>query len=68
MAATQILLIRHGETPWNRIKRMQGHLDIPLADTGVMQAKQLAERFAREARGGARLDAIYSREIGRAHV
>ena len=66
MAATQILLIRHGETPWNRIKRMQGHLDIPLADTGVMQAKQLAERFAREARGGARLDAIYSSDLLRA--
>jgi 2,3-bisphosphoglycerate-dependent phosphoglycerate mutase len=66
MANTQILLIRHGETPWNRIKRMQGHIDIPLADTGVAQARQLAERLAREARDGARLDAIYSSDLLRA--
>ena len=63
---TQILFIRHGETPWNRIKRIQGHIDIALADTGVEQARRLAERFAREARDGARLDAIYSSDLQRA--
>ncbi len=63
---TQILFIRHGETPWNRIKRIQGHIDIPLADTGVVQAAQLAERLAREARDGLRLDAIYSSDLQRA--
>lgn len=39
MATTQILFIRHGETAWNRIKRIQGHIDIPLADTGLAQAQ-----------------------------
>ncbi|WP_323121444.1 histidine phosphatase family protein [Burkholderia alba] len=66
MATTQILFIRHGETAWNRIKRIQGHIDIPLADTGLAQARQLAQRFARERRDGARIDAIYSSDLQRA--
>ncbi|GAB7540292.1 histidine phosphatase family protein [Burkholderia sp. 22PA0099] len=66
MTTTQILFIRHGETPWNRIKRIQGHIDIPLAESGVEQAAQLAERLAREAREGQRLDAIYSSDLQRA--
>ncbi|MBN3756924.1 histidine phosphatase family protein [Paraburkholderia sp. Tr-20389] len=64
--ATQVLFIRHGETDWNRIKRIQGHIDIPLAASGVEQAQRLAERFGREAHDGARLDAIYSSDLMRA--
>ncbi|ACC71730.1 histidine phosphatase family protein [Paraburkholderia phymatum] len=64
--ATQVLFIRHGETDWNRIKRIQGHIDIPLATSGVEQAKRLAERFACEAHEGARLDAVYSSDLMRA--
>lgn len=63
---TQVLFIRHGETAWNRVKRIQGHIDIPLADTGVEQARLLAERLEREARDGARLDAIYCSDLQRA--
>ncbi|KAB0633327.1 histidine phosphatase family protein [Burkholderia stagnalis] len=66
MATTQILFIRHGETAWNRIKRIQGHIDIPLADTGLAQAQRLAARLAREARDGAGIDAIYSSDLMRA--
>ncbi|MGF6938610.1 putative phosphoglycerate mutase [Paraburkholderia sp. UCT70] len=63
---TQILFIRHGETDWNRIKRIQGHIDIPLATTGVAQARRLAQRLADDAKQGARLDAIYSSDLQRA--
>ncbi len=63
---TQVLFIRHGETPWNRVKRIQGHIDIPLAETGVEQAQRLAARLVREARDGVRLDAIYSSDLQRA--
>lgn len=35
----RILLVRHGETEWNKDHRLQGHSDIPLADTGVQQAR-----------------------------
>lgn len=35
----RVLLIRHGETEWNKAHRLQGHSDIPLADSGVKQAR-----------------------------
>ncbi|MGF6776489.1 histidine phosphatase family protein [Paraburkholderia sp. GAS334] len=63
---TQVLFIRHGETDWNRIKRIQGHIDIPLSTSGIEQAHKLAERLAGEAKQGARLDAIYSSDLTRA--
>jgi probable phosphoglycerate mutase len=63
---TQVLFIRHGETDWNRIKRIQGHVDIPLADSGLAQAEQLAQRLVAEAREGKRLDAVYSSDLLRA--
>ncbi|MDR5832876.1 histidine phosphatase family protein [Caballeronia sp. LZ034LL] len=59
---TQVLFIRHGETDWNRLKRIQGHVDIPLSAHGVQQAEQLGARLAREGR----LDAVYSSDLQRA--
>lgn len=57
----EILLIRHGETAWNRERRMQGHIDIPLNDEGVRQARALGVALARE-----RPDTIYSSDLQRA--
>ncbi|SAK40343.1 phosphoglycerate mutase [Caballeronia pedi] len=59
---TQVLFIRHGETDWNRIKRIQGHIDIPLSEHGSLQAEQLGQRLAREGR----IDAVYSSDLQRA--
>ncbi len=57
----QLLIVRHGETAWNREGRIQGHRDSPLTDRGLAQARATAARLARE-----RVDALYSSDLGRA--
>lgn len=42
---TDLYFVRHGETDWNRARRLQGRLDTPLNVIGVSQARDLAERF-----------------------
>ena len=64
MEATRILAIRHGETAWNVDTRIQGHLDIPLNDTGLQQARWLAQALAERDE----LHAIYASDLSRAHV
>lgn len=43
--ATQfrMYIVRHGETEWNRTRRIQGQLDVPLNETGLRQAMLAAE-------------------------
>lgn len=59
--STTILLIRHGETPWNAERRLQGHIDIALNDTGLQQAAALGQALA-----GVPLAAILSSDLQRA--
>jgi probable phosphoglycerate mutase len=61
MNNTTILLIRHGETAWNAVRRLQGHIDIPLNAEGERQAAALARALAAE-----QLDAIVSSDLQRA--
>ena len=39
----RILLVRHGETDWNRDKQFQGQIDVPLNDNGRSQGERCAE-------------------------
>ena len=39
----RLLLVRHGETEWNRQTRFQGQIDIPLNDNGRRQSQKTAE-------------------------
>ncbi|GAB7388922.1 histidine phosphatase family protein [Bacillaceae bacterium] len=58
---TLIYLVRHGETSWNRERRIQGQSDIPLNENGIEQAKRLARRFK-----DVPLAAIYTSDLLRA--
>ena len=48
LVQTHLLLIRHGQTPWNAAGRWQGHADPGLTPLGLDQAEQRAESMARE--------------------
>jgi len=41
-----ILLLRHGETEWNRQRRFQGRFDSPLTARGIAQARALGRFLA----------------------
>jgi probable phosphoglycerate mutase len=60
-SSTRILAIRHGETAWNRDTRIQGHIDIPLNEMGLLQARRLAAALQGES-----IDAIYASDLSRA--
>ncbi len=39
----RLYIVRHGETDWNKARRVQGHADIPLNEYGIHLAEQTAE-------------------------
>ena len=57
----EFFLFRHGQTQWNLEKRCQGQTDIPLNETGLKQAKELANKFSE-----INLEVIYSSDLKRA--
>ncbi|PZE84301.1 histidine phosphatase family protein [Curtobacterium sp. MCBD17_032] len=58
---TLLCLVRHGETDWNRQRRIQGSTDVPLNDTGRRQAAETAVLLARRS-----FDAVVSSPLSRA--
>lgn len=57
----KLILVRHGETDWNRMEKCQGISDIPLNSNGIKQAQDLAYSLRSED-----LSAIYSSDLSRA--
>jgi ribonuclease H / adenosylcobalamin/alpha-ribazole phosphatase len=62
---TTTVLLRHGETPLSAERRFAGRGDIPLTETGRLQAKAAAQRLA-AARGG--VDLIVTSPLQRARL
>lgn len=58
--ALRILLVRHAETDWNRLRRVQGVSDIPLNARGQAQAEALGSHLA-----GEPVEAIYASPLAR---
>ena len=57
----KLYIVRHGETEWNTLGRIQGHTDVALSDRGRRQAAALARRLA-----GVAFDAAYCSDLSRA--
>ena len=60
--ATTFVLVRHGETEWNRAGRIQGHTDSALSAAGVEQAQAIGRQLAED-----RFDHLLASDLGRAH-
>lgn len=56
--------VRHGETDWNALKKIQGSTDIPLNNTGIAQAKELGKHLLEQ---GVTVSKIYSSRLDRAY-
>ncbi|HAD81297.1 MAG: hypothetical protein A2509_00460 [Candidatus Edwardsbacteria bacterium RIFOXYD12_FULL_50_11] len=59
--SVELILVRHGQTQWNREQIFRGSKDIELDETGRQQAEALGERLRSR-----RIDAIYSSSLKRA--
>ncbi len=56
-----VLLVRHGQTTWNRERRRQGREDTPLDEVGAQQAVALGEELA-----DTHIDLAFSSPLSRA--
>lgn len=57
----RLYLLRHGESEWNILNKIQGQKDTNLTSKGILQAKQVAKSLANE-----KIDKIYSSDLKRA--
>lgn len=65
---TLVCLIRHGQTDWNLIKRLQGQENIPLNEAGHAQAEIVSEMIRKIHRHGVTFGAVYTSPLSRASV
>ena len=63
MSKLELILVRHGETDWNRENYFRGHEDVKLNATGIAQADAVAEALKDRV-----FEAIYSSTLKRALV
>lgn len=59
----RVILVRHGQTVWNKEMKYQGHTDIALSSDGIEQAQRVAGRLASEP-----VKAVYASDLSRAYM
>ena len=63
MTKLELILVRHGETDWNKENYFRGHEDVKLNATGIAQADAVADALREKV-----FEAIYSSSLKRALV
>ncbi|MEW6607080.1 MAG: histidine phosphatase family protein [bacterium] len=58
----KLILVRHSESTWNKLNRVQGIRNPKLSEKGYRQSQLLAQRF-----NGTKFDAVYSSHLSRAY-
>jgi len=61
VSSRTLVVVRHGITDWNAEERLQGHIDVPLNEEGIGQARALRDSLA-----SFDFNAIYSSPLSRA--
>ena len=56
-----IYIVRHGLTEWNKLKKLQGAADVPLAKEGILLAKKTGEALQ-----GVKFDICFTSPLSRA--
>jgi probable phosphoglycerate mutase len=59
---TRLIAVRHGQTDWNPIHRIQGLTDTELNQTGIRQMEEVAEKLKTE-----KIDIIYTSTLKRGY-
>lgn len=60
----ELYIARHGQTPWNAARKIQGSTDVLLLEEGREMARITGETWAKE---GLKFDAVYSSPLNRAY-
>jgi broad specificity phosphatase PhoE len=63
-AITRFILVRHGQTEWNRVERFRRRADVPLNEAGLIQAAATGGRIA----AGWQPASVYASPLSRAMV
>lgn len=60
---TTLIIVRHGQTAWNKDERFRGRTDLPLNETGLAQAGAVGRRVAADYRPAAILSSPLQRAV-----
>jgi 2,3-bisphosphoglycerate-dependent phosphoglycerate mutase len=58
-----LVLVRHGQSEWNRLNQFTGWVDVPLTEKGIEEAKEAGRRMAQE---GMKFDLAFTSHLIRA--